>query len=236
MAQYIQGDIPMNARRITLVVLYVALIAAMFIAGKTVPSVVDAASLAPVENVPNPCYKWQDVSPFSVIDGRRMRQAHCEPIGSPVQELDVEPTDLPNTSTPVVTVTATPVTPTTTDEPGTSTPTSTPVPPTTTPVPPTTGTPVVTETPEITETPVVETPTQVVTEEPTQPPSTPVPTEEPDRQNCNKGEGNGSEGCDPGNHPENGNNDEDDANNGPDNGNGGGNGNGNGNGNNPAQG
>jgi hypothetical protein len=36
-------------------------------------------------NVPNPCYKWEDVSPYSVIDARRIRQAHCEPIGEAVQ-------------------------------------------------------------------------------------------------------------------------------------------------------
>ena len=35
------------------------------------------------------------------------------------------------------------------------------------------------------------------------------PVVEPKHKHCNKGEGNGSEGCDPGKHPEKGNNDED---------------------------
>ena len=37
---------------------------------------------------------------------------------------------------------------------------------------------------------------------------TPHPTKTP-KPHCNKGEGNGDEGCDPGNHPERGNDDED---------------------------
>jgi hypothetical protein len=47
----------------------------------------------------------------------------------------------------------------------------------------------------------------VITNTPPPPPATP----EPDKQKCNKGDGNGAEGCDPGNHPEKGNDDEDDA-------------------------
>jgi hypothetical protein len=63
-------------------------------------------------------------------------------------------------------------------------------------------------TPETPETPVIidnggeEIPTEE-TPEPEQP-----ETPEQDKNKCNKGSGNGSEGCDPGNHPENGNNDE----------------------------
>jgi hypothetical protein len=51
----------------------------------------------------------------------------------------------------------------------------------------------------------------VVTEEPIVTPPAVEPTEAPTverKQKCNKGEGNGSEGCDPGNHPELGNDDE----------------------------
>lgn len=62
---------------------------------------------------------------------------------------------------------------------------------------------------------------------PTPDDTTPPPSdEEEEKDKCNKGEGNGGEGCDPGNHPENGNDDEDDGNNGPDNDNGNGGGNG----------
>lgn len=39
-------------------------------------------------------------------------------------------------------------------------------------------------------------------------PDTPNTSDTPKKQKCNKGSGNGAEGCDPGNHPENGNNDE----------------------------
>ena len=51
---------------------------------------------------------------------------------------------------------------------------------------------------------------EIPTPEPTLPPPpteepTPEPTEKP---NCNKGKGNGSEGCDPGNNPDKGNDDE----------------------------
>ena len=51
---------------------------------------------------------------------------------------------------------------------------------------------------------------EISTKEPTLPPPpteepTPEPTEKP---NCNKGRGNGSEGCDPGNNPDKGNDDE----------------------------
>jgi hypothetical protein len=38
-----------------------------------------------------------------------------------------------------------------------------------------------------------------------------TPPADDGKQKCNKGEGNGSEGCDPGNHPELGNDDEDDS-------------------------
>ncbi len=49
-------------------------------------------------------------------------------------------------------------------------------------------------------------PTQAPTVEPAvEPTNEPVPTEKP---KCNKGSGNGSEGCDPGNHPERGHDDE----------------------------
>lgn len=71
-----------------------------------------------------------------------------------------------------------------------------------TPVVTLTNTPNPTETIEPTSTP---NPTN--TSEPTpKPTGTPEPTKKP---KCNKGEGNGSEGCDPGNHPEKGNDDED---------------------------
>ena len=53
-------------------------------------------------------------------------------------------------------------------------------------------------------------PTINPTDEPTQEPTT-VPTHEPkptEKPKCNKGGGNGSEGCDPGNHPEKGHDDE----------------------------
>jgi len=49
------------------------------------------------------------------------------------------------------------------------------------------------------------------TDEPT--PTAVPPTKEP-RKHCNKGEGNGGEDCDPGNHPDRGNDDEDDDQNG----------------------
>lgn len=39
-------------------------------------------------------------------------------------------------------------------------------------------------------------------------PDEPTPTEPPHKERCNKGGGNGSEGCDPGNHPELGHDDE----------------------------
>ena len=57
-------------------------------------------------------------------------------------------------------------------------------------------------------------PTITPTDEPTQEPTvvpTIVPTQEPkptEMPKCNKGGGNGSEGCDPGNHPEKGHDDE----------------------------
>jgi len=46
---------------------------------------------------------------------------------------------------------------------------------------------------------------------PTPPPPTPpppTPTDEPEKKHCNKGGGNGGEGCDPGNNPDKGNDDE----------------------------
>lgn len=63
-----------------------------------------------------------------------------------------------------------------------------------------------------TEVPTV-TPTDVPTSEPTEVPTsvpTADPTDEPPpyRERCNKGGGNGSEGCNPGRHPELGNDDE----------------------------
>jgi len=78
-----------------------------------------------------------------------------------------------------------------------------------TPKPTQTQTPVVTSTPSPTPTVTTTntpkpTDTPVVTETPT---STPKPTGTPSPK-CNKGGGNGSEGCDPGNHPEKGNDDE----------------------------
>lgn len=61
-----------------------------------------------------------------------------------------------------------------------------------------------TEVIEVVPTVIVENPTQIPTENPPA-----QPTEKKDKNNPNKGEGNGSEGSDPGNHPENGNDDED---------------------------
>ena len=61
--------------------------------------------------------------------------------------------------------------------------------------------PTATPEPEPTNTPP---PTNTPVPEPTDPP--PEPTDKP---KCNKGEGNGGEGCDPGNNPEKGNDDED---------------------------
>ena len=69
-----------------------------------------------------------------------------------------------------------------------------------------------------TEEPTQEPPTSVATVEPTQEPTqelTQEPTPEPTvavedkKKHCNKGEGNGGEGCDPGNNPDKGNDDED---------------------------
>ena len=79
--------------------------------------------------------------------------------------------------------------------------------PTTTPDP-TQVTPTSTPKPELTPTPSPEKPE--VTPAPTKtkkPHVTPQP--KPTKEKCNKGEGNGGEGCDPGNHPEKGKNDED---------------------------
>jgi hypothetical protein len=42
------------------------------------------------------------------------------------------------------------------------------------------------------------------------PPPSPTPTPKPEKEKCNKGGGNGPEGCDPGNNPDNGNDDEGD--------------------------
>ena len=68
--------------------------------------------------------------------------------------------------------------------------------------------------PVLTEEPTQEPPTSVPTVEPTQGPTqepTPEPTVagEGKKKHCNKGEGNGGEGCDPGNNPDKGNDDED---------------------------
>ena len=53
------------------------------------------------------------------------------------------------------------------------------------------------------------TPTPSPTDTPTPPPPTVTPTPEPTKKaHCDKGKGNGGEGCDPGKHPENGNDDE----------------------------
>jgi hypothetical protein len=76
-----------------------------------------------------------------------------------------------------------------------------------------TVTPVIVDVPSTPEQPAVEPPVIVPTQEPpvvTPPVVEPEQPEQPtgDKNKCNKGSGNGSEGCDPGNHPENGNNDE----------------------------
>jgi hypothetical protein len=86
------------------------------------------------------------------------------------------------------------------------------VPPTITVTPEMSTTPSVpTETPVVVVPPVTETPVVppvVVTPEPQPQPELPV---ENDKEKCNKGEGNGSEGCDPGNNPDKGNDDENDT-------------------------
>lgn len=99
-------------------------------------------------------------------------------------------TGLAQAAEPTPTTTQTTQKPTRTPDLPTADPTATVVGPTPTP---TQGAP----TPDPTDTP---------------PPPTPTPDPEPtEKPKCNKGEGNGSEGCDPGNNPDKGNDDEDDG-------------------------
>jgi outer membrane biosynthesis protein TonB len=87
-----------------------------------------------------------------------------------------------------------------------------------------TDTPSATPTVEVTPNP-TQTGTPSPTQEPTKTPKvtkTPKPTDTPTveptkKPHCDKGEGNGGENCDPGNHPEKGNDDEDNGKNKPNN-------------------
>ena len=147
--------------------------------------------------------KEKKETPVSTVTPSATDTPTLTPTETPTATNTPTETAVPTETTEVPTGTAIPTeTPSPTSTPTeTVEPTKTPPPPTPTETPKPIDTPEPTDTPEATETP--------------KPTKTPKPTDTPEptgthKPHCDKGGGNGSEGCDQGNNPDNGHDDEDD--------------------------